>query len=185
MKTLVALLGSVALLSMAVGQTSTPPETKTPPARPRIVLPGSQPAPMAGADKNAPSATTTSPAPKAGEKSTGKKEEPPKIEGITISRGEKGFLGIEIVNSTFKLSFYDAKKKPVAPDAARAVLRWDPKYKVGKERIVLNSDGGKSLTNARSIRAPYNFKLFISLFKDAAEGDETGATESYVIDFKQ
>jgi hypothetical protein len=33
------------------------------------------------------------------------------------------------------------EKKPKDPDVARAVLWWDAKYKVGKERIILNPFG--------------------------------------------
>ena len=114
-----------------------------------------------------------------------KKEEPPaKIAGMEISRGAKGFLGLELVEGTFKLSFYDAKKKPMAPDVARAALRWDVKYKVGPERSVLNPSGdGKSLGSPKTVRPPYAFKLFITLLKEAAEGDE-GAGESFTVDFR-
>ena len=173
MKTFVALLASAVL---AAAQTPTPP--------PKVILPGAKAAP---ANKTAPATKAAPGAKKAPGKEAGKKEEPPpKIEGIEINRGAKGFLGIQIVESTFKLSFYDAKKKPVAADVARAVLRWDPKYKVGQERIVLNPSGdGKSLGASRSIRAPYNFKLFITLLKDASASDESPVGESYVIDFKQ
>src|SRR4051812_5320057 len=41
-----------------------------------------------------------------------------KIEGIEIAHG-KGFMGLQIVGGTFKLSFYDEKKKPTLPDVTR------------------------------------------------------------------
>ena len=113
-----------------------------------------------------------------------KTEEPAPIEGIVVSRGALGFLGVQIVNSTFKISFYDVKRKPAKADVVRAALRWDPKYKVGQERVVLNlSEDGKSLTSPKNIRPPYLFKLFITLLKDAAEGEEA-AGETHVIDFR-
>ena len=119
-------------------------------------------------------------------KSVEKKDEPPaKIEGVEIPRGEKGYLGIQVVGGNFKLSFYDAKKKPLAPDFTRAVLRWDPNYKVGKERAILAPGGGtNSLTSEKAIRPPYHFKLFITLTKDTTDG-EPAAGESYVVDFRQ
>jgi len=173
MKTFVVLLASAVLAS---AQTPAPP--------PRVVLPGTKANPT---DKTAPGTKAAPGAKKTPGKDSAKKEEPPaKIEGIEIARGAKGFLGIQIVESNFKLSFYDAKKKPVAVDVARAVLRWDPKYKVGQERIVLNpSSDGKSLAASRSIRPPYNFKLFITLLKDSSASDESPVGESFVIDFKQ
>lgn len=98
-----------------------------------------------------------------------KAEEPaPKIEGMEIPRPGGGFLGVQILNGAFKLNFYDAEKKPAPPDVARAVMRWDAKYKVGQERIVLNPGETNALSNPRTIRPPYIVKLFIVLLKDAA-----------------
>jgi len=122
----------------------------------------------------------------AGQKAKKEAKEEAKIEGIEVARPGGGFLGVQIVGGAFKMNFYDAEKKPTPPDVARAVLRWDPKYKVGQERIVLNPGGSNVLTAPRAIRPPYNFKLFIVLLKDpAAEGAEAPAGESYVIDFRQ
>lgn len=132
-----------------------------------------QPAPKAGAGKAAPG------------KAAGKAEEKPKIDGQEVARAGGGFLGVQIANGTFKINFYDAEKKPTPPNVARAVLRWDAKYKVGQERLVLNPGGENSLSNPKSIRPPYTFKLFIVLIKDAAaESSENPAGESYVIDFR-
>lgn len=193
MKTLVAWFASFACVVTVAAQyaptekgapadqktetTKAAPAGKTPSGQVKIVLPPDKPAP------GTQGASNTAKAAKGDEKA--KKEEPPaKIDGIEIPRGEKGYLGIQIVNSTFKLSFYDAKKKPIAPDVARAALRWDPKYKVGEERVILNPDE-KSLTSPKNIRPPYNFKLFITLFKAPAEGADPVATENYTIDFRQ
>lgn len=110
---------------------------------------------------------------------TKKKEEPPaKIEGIEIPRGD-GFMGIQLVGGTFKLSFYDAKKKPVAPDVTRASLRWKVRYQSLPEQTVLNPDGN-ALTSAKVVKPPYTFSLSITLIK--GEGD-TAATENFTVDF--
>jgi hypothetical protein len=115
-----------------------------------------------------------------------KKEEPPKIDGMEVARPGKGFLGVQIANGGFKINFYDAEKKPVPPDVARALLRWDPKNKVGQERLVLNPGAPFALSNPKVIRPPYTFKLFITLLKEgAADGAESPVGESYVIDFRQ
>jgi hypothetical protein len=114
-----------------------------------------------------------------------KAEEPPKIEGMEVPRAGGGFLGVAIVGGTFKISFYDAKRKAAPADVARALLRWDPKYKQGSERVVLTpSADGKSLTSAKTIRPPYAFKLFITLLKDTAGAEEAAAGEVLVIDFR-
>jgi hypothetical protein len=113
-----------------------------------------------------------------------KTEAPATIEGIVVPRGERGFLGVQIVGGMFKITFYDAKKKVVAPDVLRAVLRWDPKYKVGKEQVVLNrSEDGKALTSPKPIRPPHQFKLFITLIKDVTESEDA-VGETHVIDFR-
>jgi hypothetical protein len=117
-------------------------------------------------------------------KSDAAKKEESKIKGIVVPRGERGFLGVEMVGSTFKITFYDVKKMPVAPDVVRAVLRWDAKYKVGQERVVLNRDAdGKSLSSPKNIRPPYLFKLFITLIKEPTEAEDPSG-ETHVIDFR-
>ena len=93
---------------------------------------------------------------------------------------EGGFLGLQVVNNNFLLSFYDAKKKKIPPDVARAALRWPVKYQPGPERTVLNPGGG-GLTSAKSVKPPLTFKVFISLF---AEGSEE-AVENYTLDYRQ
>jgi len=129
-------------------------------------------------------AETPSRTPKSSAPPQAKSEAPAKIEGMEIPRGEGRYLGLAIEDGKFRLSFYDAKKKPVAPDASRAVLRWDAKYKVGLERIVLTPGEGNVLTSERFIRPPYNFKLTIVLLGDANSGAEP-AGETYVVDFHQ
>ena len=120
----------------------------------------------------------------AAKKAEPKKKEEPKIEGIVVSRGERGFMGVELVGGAFKITFYDKTKKPMEPDVIRAALRWDAKYKLGQERLVLNPTGdGKSLSNPKTIRGPHNFKLFITLVKEPTEKEDP-AGEIHVIDFK-
>lgn len=127
-------------------------------------------------------ATPAQPAPKKDDRKKDdakKKDEPPaKIEGIEIPRGD-GFMGIQLVNQTFKLSFYDAKKKPIAPDVTRANLRWNVRYQSLPERAVLNLDDN-ALTSAKVVKPPYSFSLFITLVK--GDGDDA-ATENFTVEF--
>jgi hypothetical protein len=121
---------------------------------------------------------TPTPRPK---KPTPTPEPPGKIEGMPIARGS-GYLGIAVVGGNFKLTFYDAKKKPVAPDVSRAALRWPVTYKLGEERVVLNpASDGKSLTAGKFIRPPLTFKLYITLL---TEGADEGAGETFAVDFR-
>ena len=87
-----------------------------------------------------------------------------KIEGMEIKRWS-GFMGIAVVRGNFKITFYDAKKKPVPvpPEIARAALRWSVIYQPKDERVVLNpSEDNKALTSPKVIKPPLNFKLFIT-----------------------
>ena len=111
-----------------------------------------------------------------------KQEEPPgKVEGISISRPGGGFLGLQLKNNNFMLTFYDAKKHKVTPDVSLAALRWPVKYQPGPERTVLNPGyDASSLTSPKAIRPPHDFKLYIALL---VEGSDK-AVESYAIDFR-
>ena len=106
------------------------------------------------------------------------------IPGLTIPRANGGFLGLQIDDSSnFKLSFYDAHKKPMAPDMASATLHWTP---LGKKEIIFVSltpaSDGVSLTSERFIQKPWSFKLYISLF---AQSTSSTAAENYIVDFSQ
>lgn len=169
MKTLAVLTVALAFAT-AAGAQSTPPKS----GGTRIDL--DQPA---TSKKEAPKKAVP-------KKDDGKKkaeDEIGKIEGIEIPRG-KGFMGIELVNSTFKLTFYDEKKKPVKPDVARAALRWKVDYQPGPERTVLNPSGPSSLASSKVVKPPHLFKLTIVLLKAEGEGnDEAG--EVFTLDFRR
>jgi hypothetical protein len=138
-------------------------------------------------DLDKPSTPTTDPNAKKDDKKKSeekKKEEGEgKIEGIEIKRG-KGFMGIQVVNGNFKLTFYDEKKKPtpIPAEVARAVLRWNTGYQQKDERAILNpGEDGKSLTSTKTVKPPLNFKLHIVL--QPAGAAEESASESFVVDF--
>lgn len=115
-------------------------------------------------------------------KTQGKSTEPAKITGTEVARPGKGFIGLEVVGGNFRLSFYDEKREPVSPAAVKAVLRWTPANRTGSEFYALEpSADGKALTSPKTVRPPYQFKLFLSLFAAGAEAP----FESHTIDFRQ
>ncbi|MSU51089.1 MAG: hypothetical protein EXS37_18695 [Opitutus sp.] len=187
MKPSLTLLGLLTFMVTAGAQPAPQPGAPVPPA-PRSAAAEKAAAEKAAAEKKAKASAKTAPAAKtvADPKAKVKKEEPPaKIEGMEISRGARGFLGLQIVNSTFKLSFYDAKKKPIAPDMANAVLRWNVSYQKQPERAFL-TPSGTAMMGEKTVKPPYAFRLSIMLFKDAGGGDaaEAGA-ENFTVDFAQ
>jgi hypothetical protein len=116
-------------------------------------------------------------------------EKEPVIPGIVIPRTNGGYLGLTLENSNFKLSFYDAKKKPVTVDVARATARWPVHYKTTEERTVLNpTPDNLALIANKFVRPPYVFKLYLTLLKGeegTAEDSAAASAESYTIDFQQ
>lgn len=177
MKLRIVTAGAFAVLGVAVALAQNKPvKVNLDDPAPPPTKSGAKPATPPAATKAAPG----QPAPKADakKKDAKKADEMGKIPGVEIPRGA-GFLGIELVGGTFKLSFYDAKKNPVAPDATRANLRWNPKTQSLPERTVLNVDGN-ALTSAKVIKPPFSFSLSIALIK--GDGDDA-PTESFTVDF--
>jgi hypothetical protein len=104
----------------------------------------------------------------------------PVIPGTVITRADGGFLSLTVEGIHFKLSFYDAKKKPIEANAIRAIARWDPVNKAGEVRSILNpTDDGKALKGNVPVRPPYVFKVYLSLI-----GAEDKVLESHVVDFR-
>lgn len=110
-----------------------------------------------------------------------KEEAPGKIEGTEIGRGD-GFLGIQLVNGAFKLTAYNAKKKPVAADFTRVGLRWQPANQKGPERTMLVPGGGPgAFTSEKIVKPPLRFRLFITLIK--GDGDDA-PVENLTVEFQ-
>ncbi|MDD3179795.1 MAG: hypothetical protein PHQ04_05510 [Opitutaceae bacterium] len=154
------MLLAVALTVSLIAQTTSPSDSRT----------------AAAPSKTKAQAKPAKPDPKA-------KEPEPKIPGMTVQRTQGGYLGLEIEEGTFKLSFYDTEKKPVAADVTFATARWPVRYQPAAERMVLNpSTDGKSLVGVRTVKAPHVFKLYLNLL--SGEGDRAEVVESYVLDFR-
>ena len=108
------------------------------------------------------------------------KDEMGTISGMPIQRGQGGWLGIEIKNNCFVLTFYNEKKKPTPADASSAIMRWPVHYQPNDERTeLLPSADPAVLTSAYAVRPPHSFLLHIVLLF-AAKPD---ASEAYVVNF--
>jgi hypothetical protein len=112
------------------------------------------------------------------------------ISGMPIQRAQGGWLGIEIKDQCFRMTFYNDRKRPVRADVAGAVLWWPVQYQPNNERVELTgSDDPAVLSSTKAIRPPYTFKLHITLLTDtnSSGSNPYGAAapdpESYVVDF--
>jgi hypothetical protein len=105
----------------------------------------------------------------------------PTIPGTVINRPNGTFLGLEVVNGVFKLTFYDKKHKEMVVDVARATARWPNPRAPGDNRTVLNGTG-TSLVGQKPVIPPYTFNVFLTLL--AGEGEEAKAVENYTVPFK-
>jgi hypothetical protein len=103
------------------------------------------------------------------------------VSGLPIQRGQ-GWIGIELDDNTFKMTFYNAKKKPTPADASSAVLWWPVHYQPNPERTELVPTGDSAvLASSYTVKPPHTFPLHITLLF-AGKPD---ATESYVVNFSQ
>lgn len=150
----------------------------------QLILAQPTPTPTTDAKKSVPKADAKAKAaPAAPVKKDGKQkkeDEIGQIEGMTLPRGT-GFIGLQIVNGVFKLTTYNAKKKPVAADFTRVVLRWNAPYQKLPERTQLTPGGGLgSFTSEKIVRPPHTFRLSITLF--TGDADDAPA-ENLSLDF--
>ncbi len=164
----------LAVICLLTGATVLCAETKP------VVTPAK---PAAAVTPGKPTTVTTPAKPGSKAKVVVKKEEEPKILGITLNRANGTFLGLEVVGGNFKLTFYDEKKKPMAIDVDRATARWPNTRDVGDYRSVLNPVGTDALVGNRFVYPPYVFTVFLSLVK--GDGDETKAVESFAVQMKE
>jgi hypothetical protein len=127
------------------------------------------------------------PAPSAATAQAQKAEAPePTIDGYVISRANGGFLGVTMNGLSMRVAFYDAKKKPVAPDVARALARFRLPAAPSEEiRSILNLGGdGVSLVSLPQFRRPLTYNVRMAFI--SADGQEdTQAGEAYAFNLNQ
>lgn len=141
-------------------------------------VPAANPAESQPAAKTVPA--VKSPAKKT-EAQVEKKAEEPKIPGTSVLRADGTYLGLEVVGGNFKLTFYDKKKKPMAPTVTRATARWPNPRSPGDNRTVLNVSGN-ALVGSKPVLPPFTFNVYLTLLQ--GEGAEAKAVESLVVPFR-
>lgn len=137
------------------------------------------------ADPKVPAAKPTDPKAPGAKPATGAKKEEPMgvIKGVEIKRANGNYLGLEVVDGRFRLTFYNAKKKPMGMDVTRANARW-PNKRSGtpsEYRTVLNGSG-TTLVGSNPVLPPLNFTVRLVLIQ--GDGEEGKAVETYVVPFQ-
>lgn len=108
-------------------------------------------------------------------------DEPAKIDGLEFPRKAGGFLGLTVDGPRLVVKFYDAEKKPVTVDVARASARWNPLNKTGDVRSMLNpSSDGMSLESTPVVKPPLVFLVYLTLLDS-----EGKVVESVVADLRK
>jgi hypothetical protein len=102
------------------------------------------------------------------------------ISGLPIQRSQGGWLGIEIKDNSFVLTFYNAKKKPTPADKTGAALRWAVHYQPNDERTELTPTGDPAVFSSQyAVKPPHTFILHIALLSDSKD------VETYVVNFSE
>lgn len=155
------LFASLVGVASALGQsaptpTRTPPPTPTPGVTLDLTIPA--PTPLVTPTPSAKPTPTKAPVPAATDP---KKETIPAIPGLTLTRGDGRFLGVEMQGVQMKVTFYDAKKKKVAADAVRISAHWRD---VGKDRnTVLLPGAPEVLISPAVLRKPHDYRVTLVL----------------------
>jgi hypothetical protein len=103
------------------------------------------------------------------------------VAGFAIKRDDSGWLGLEIKDNLFRMTFYNDKKKPVPANRPSAVVWWSVHYQPNPERTELTpTDDPAILASGYLVKDPHVFKLHITLLKPG-----TTDVETYVVDFSE
>ena len=108
-------------------------------------------------------------------------EAEPKILGTVVTRADGTFLGLEVVAGNFKLSFYDAEKKAIAPNVSQARATWPNPRGQGNLRTMLNLSEN-ALVGAKPVLPPYTYDVRLVLLQGT--GEQQQVVESFVVPFR-
>lgn len=95
--------------------------------------------------------------------------------GKNIARDNGGWFNIEATGQRMILRFFDAEKKPIAPDMLRGQVLF--RYGGKKDaRAPLNVEG-MTLATPATIHPPHNYVVFLNFFAD--DGGEPSETYTF------
>ena len=99
--------------------------------------------------------------------------------GKNLERQNGGWINVQTAGAQMIVKFFDAEKKPVAPDVERATVRFRYAAKSEIKRTVLNREGD-TLVSPGNVRPPHNFLVTLTLLR----GDDVAAGATEVFNFK-
>lgn len=99
--------------------------------------------------------------------------------GKNLERQNGGWINVQTAGAQMIVKFFDAEKKPVAPDVERATARFRYAAKSEIKRTVLNREGD-TLVSPGNVRPPHNFLVTLTLLR----GDDVAAGATEVFNFK-
>ena len=102
--------------------------------------------------------------------------------GKNIPRKQGGWLNVEFPGPSMTVKFFDAEKKPVAPNVVRASVRFRYGYKSDINRTVLNRDGD-ALVSPGNVQPPHNFLVTLTLVPGDEDYNSYGEYEIYTFKF--
>lgn len=105
-------------------------------------------------------------------------EEEGTIEGVAIARGDGRWLGLTMDGTSFRIAFYNERKRPIAADRPNGNVRWIPSGRSPERGVLVKASDGQSLVGNRPVRKPWVFKVFVTLLDDAGS-----AVETYTVDY--
>ncbi len=105
----------------------------------------------------------------------------PVIPGTVLPRSNGTFLGFEVLAGKVTVSFYDKKKKPMAPDVARGLARWKDPRGPGVIRTPMNASGTALVAVANAL-PPFNYSIDIQFLQ--GDGEDAQIVESYTVPFR-
>ena len=98
-------------------------------------------------------------------------EAEPELEGVVVERPDGTFMTVTMDGTRALLSFFDAKKKPIAPVVERAFVKFRLSGRRPENRTLLPDAEGMSLTHGRPLRPPFVFRAFITLVHEDGDAE--------------
>jgi len=97
--------------------------------------------------------------------------------GMNLTRSSAGWINVEAVGTRLVVKFFDAKKKPMAPEVERGFARFIYAAKNNTDAVLTRE--GDTLATPATVRPPHNFVVILNFFS----GESSEAVETYSFNY--